>query len=313
MHQILRGTTELAEFEIYSHGQLINADGNVTVSVTDANYGTVVGTGGIATNDPAIGKYTFDLDPSYTNLNRVLRVQWNYNVNSKAVSSEDFYEVFTPYATVAKIIDFYNFGTRPSDPNYVSHEEIVQAERIARYQIDTYANQSFGRYYGNQEQFGYDSDAIELVQRMVNIQQMYENGILVIDYTQDPVLNTFGYQIELSPTNKAVRIVKNAQDVIYEGQFDPTILYYGRFREHSRYNFYGEMGWTYVPQDISYCAMKLAGNMLAKDAQWRERYLKKVDLSEISFELADGAFNGTGDVVVDAILDNYRTTGIVII
>ena len=313
MHQIVRGTTELAEFEIYNNGQLADADGSVTVSVTDANYGTTVGIGGTATNNPAIGKYTFDLDPSYTNLNRVLRVQWDYNVNGKAVSSEDFYEVFTPYATVAKIIDFYNFGTRPQDPNYVSQEEIVQAERIARYQIDTYANQSFGRYYGNQEQFGYDSDAIELVQRMVNIQQMYENGILVVDYTQDPVLNTFGYDIELSPTNKAVRIIKNAQDVIYEGQFDPTILYYGRFREHSRYNFYGEMGWTYVPQDISYCAMKLAGNMLAKDAQWRERYLKKVDLSEISFELADGAFNGTGDVIVDAILDNYRTTGIVII
>ena len=313
MHQIPRGTTELAEFEIYRNGQLTNADGDVHVSVTDANYGTVVGTGGIAFNDPAIGKYTFDLDPSYTNLNRVLRVQWDYTVNGKAVSQEDFYEVFTAYATVAKIIDFYNFGTRPSDVNYVSNEEIIQAERVARYQIDTYANQSFGRYYGNQEQFGYDSDAIELVQRMVNIQQMYENGILVIDYTQDPVINTFGYEIELSPTNKAVRIVKNAQDVIYEGQFDPTILYYGRFREHSRYNFYGEMGWTYVPQDISYCAMKLAGNMLAKDAQWRERYLKKVDLSEISFELADGAFNGTGDVVVDAILDNYRTTGIVII
>ena len=313
MHQIPRGTTELAEFEIYVNGKLANADGNVTVSVTDANYGTTVGTGGIATNDPVLGKYTFDLDPSYTNLNRVLKVQWSYVVNGKAVTQEDFYEVFTAYAPASKIIDHYNFGTRPQDLNYYSLEEIVQAERVARYQIEAYANQSFGRYYGNQEQFGYGSDAIELVQRMVNIQQVYENGILVIDYTQDPIYNTFGYDIELSPTNKAARIIKNSQDVIYEGQFDPTVLYYGRFREHARYNFYGEMGWTYVPQDIQYCAVKLTGNILSRDAQWRERYLKKVDLSEISFELADGAFNGTGDVIVDSILDNYRTTGIVII
>ena len=313
MHQIVRGTTELAEFEIYNDGQLTNADGDVTVSITDANYGTAVGTGGTATNDPALGKYTFNLDPSYTNLNRVLRIQWDYHVGGKAVSAEDFYEVFTPYASVSKIIDYYNFGTRPSDPNYIRHEDIIQAERVARYQIDTYANQSFGRYWGDQEQFGYDSDAIELTQRMVNIEKMYEDGILVIDYTQDPVYNTWGYDIELSTTNKAVRILKNGVDVIYEGQFDPTILYYGKFRQHTRYKFYGELGWTYVPQDIQYCAMKLAGNILAKDAQWRERYLKKVDLSEISFELADGAFNGTGDVIVDSILDNYRTTGIVII
>ena len=91
------------------------------------------------------------------------------------------------------------------------------------------------------------------------------------------------------------------------------MLYYGRFRQHARYKFYGEIGWTYVPQDIKYCTIKLAGNILSRDAQWRERYLKKVDLSEISFELADGAFNGTGDVIVDSILDQYRNTGIVII
>ena len=313
MHQIYRGTTELAEFEIYVNGQLTDADGNVTVSVTDAQYGTVIGSVGTATNEPQIGKYTFHLDPSYTNLNRVLRVQWNYQINGKSVSQEDFYEVFTPYATIAKIVDYYNFGTRPQDLNYRTQEELIYAERVARYQIDSYTNQSFGRYWGNQEQFGYGSDAIELTQRMVNIQQVYENGVLVIDYTQDPVYNSFGYEVELTTTNKAVRIVKNSTDVIYEGQFDPTILYYGRFREHTRYNFYGEMGWTYVPQDISWCAMKLAGNVLSHDAQWRERYLKKVDLSEISFELDGGAFSGTGDVIVDNILDNYRTVGMMII
>jgi len=313
LHQIVRGTTELAEFEIYVNGQLANADGDVVVSVTDANYGTVVGTGGTATNDPALGKYTFDLDSSYTTLNRVLRLQWDYTVNGKTVSSEDFYEVFTPYASVSSIMDYYNFGTRAQDLDYKSEQEIIMAERVARYQIEAYAGQSFGRYWGDQEVFGYDSDAIELTQRMVNVEKLYEDGILVIDYTQDPVYNSFGYDVELSTTNKALRIVKNAQDVIYEGQFDPTILYYGRFRQYARYKVYGELGWTYVPQDVKHCAVRLAGNLLSRDAQWRERYLKKVDLSEISFELADGAFNGTGDVIVDSILDNYRNTGIVII
>jgi hypothetical protein len=313
MHQIVRGTTETAEFEIYVNGVLVNADGDVLVSITDANYGTSVGDGGTAYNDPQLGKYTFDLDSSYTTLNRVLRVQWDYAVNGKSISSEDFYEVFTPYASVSQIMDYYNFGTRPQDIDYKSHQEIVMAERVARYQIESYTNQTFGRAWGDQEQFGYGSDAIELVQRMVNITKLYENGILVIDYTTDPVFNSFGYDVELSTTNKAIRIVKNMQDVIYEGQYDPTILYYGRFREHARYKIYGEIGWTYVPQDIQYCTIKLVGNILSRDAQWRERYLKKVNLSEISFELDGGAFSGTGDVIVDNILDNYRTVGMTII
>jgi len=313
LHQIYRGTTELAEFEIYVNGQLTDADGDVTVSVTDAQYGTVIGSGGTATNEPQIGKYTFHLDPSYTNLNRVLRVQWDYQINGKSVSQEDFYEVFTPYATIAKIVDYYNFGTRPQDLNYRTQEELIYAERVARYQIDSYTNQSFGRYWGNQEQFGYGSDAIELTQRMVNIQQVYENGVLVIDYTQDPVYNIFGYDVELSTTNKALRIVRNGMDVIYDGQNDPAVLSNGKFKNHTRYKVYGEMGWSYVPQDVQFCTIKLIGNILSRDAQWRERYLKKIDLSEISFELAGGAFNGTGDAIVDALLDQYRNTGIVVI
>lgn len=313
MHQIVRGTTELAEFEIYVKGQLANADGDVVVSVTDANYGNTIGSGGVAFNDPVLGRYTFDLDPEYTTLNRVLRLQWDYTVNGKAISSEDFYEVFTPYAYVSDIIDYYNFGTSPSDLNYKSHDELIYAERLARYQIESYTNQTFGRAWGDQEQFGYGSDAIELVQRMVNVEKLYENGTLVIDYTQDPVYNTFGYDVELSTTNKALRILKSPYDVIYDGQMDPTVLYYGRFREHARYKIYGELGWTYVPNDIKFCAIRLVGNILSRDAEWRERYLKKVNLSEISFELDGGAFSGTGDVIVDNILDNYRTVGIVII
>ena len=125
--------------------------------------------------------------------------------------------------------------------------------------------------------------------------------------------NTFGFGLEITQTSRLVRIINTSWDVRYDNQVDPTVLYYGRFRQHARYKFYGEIGWTYVPQDIKYCAIKLAGNILSHDAQWRERYLKKVNLSEISFELADGAFNGTGDVIVDSILDNYRNTGIVII
>ena len=313
MHQIVRGTTENAEFEIYVNGELATADGNVTVSVTDANYGTSVGSGGTATRDSITGKYKFDLDPDYTTLNRVLRVQWNYNVNGKSISSEDFYEVFTPYAPVAKIIDYYNFGTRPQDLNHKSHDEIVMAERIARAQIEAYTGQSFGRYWGDQEIFGYNSDALELVSRMVNIYKLYQDGELVIDYTQDPVYNIFGYDVELSTTNKALRIVRNGMDVIYDGQNDPAVLSNGKFKNHTRYKVYGEMGWSYVPQDVQFCTIKLIGNILSRDAQWRERYLKKIDLSEISFELAGGAFNGTGDAIVDALLDQYRNTGIVVI
>lgn len=316
MHQIIRGTSDTAELEIYYKRELTNADGAVLVTIVDADYpSTVIASNLTAYNDPEIGKYTVDILPSYTTLNRVLKFTWSYTLQGHPTSQEDFYEVYTPYASVADIIEYFNFGTRPSDLNYRSEQEIQAAEFIARMQIESYTYQSFGRYWGDQEIFGNGSDALELNERMLTIEKVYENGALAIDYTQNPVYNNFGWDVELTPTHKAIRIVNNDfQGILnYEPAYDPTTLYAGRFRSGYRYMVYGEKGWTYVPQDVRRMTVLLAGDHLAQDAQWRQKYLKKVDLSEVSFELAAGAFNGTGNAVVDQVLDNYRNIGIVII
>ncbi len=316
MHQIIRGTTSTAEIEIYYNKELTNADGDVLVTIVDADYPeTVLITDGVAYNDPILGKYTYDMGADVTSLNRVLKVVWSYTINTKSTYQEDFYDVYTPYASVSDIIEYYNFGTRPSDINYKSDQEIQSAEFIARMQIENYTYQKFGRYWGSQEIFGNGSDALELTERMLEVQKMYENGILAIDYTQDPVLNTFGWNIELTPTNKAIRILKQdyMNSLSYDSSFDPVVAYTGSFRAGTRYMVYGEKGWSYVPQDIRRCTVILAGDYLSQDAQWRQKYLKKIDLSEISFELSAGAFNGTGNAIVDSILDSYRNIGIVII
>lgn len=316
MHQIIRGTTDIAELEIYFNRELSNADGDVLVNIVDADYpDTVLVTNAIAYNDPEIGKYTYGLDVSVTSLNRILKVTWSYKVNNLATYQEDFYEVYTPYASISDIIEYYNFGTRPSDINYKTEQEIQAAEFIARMQIENYTSQSFGRGWGDQEIFGTDSDALELVERMMNVEKVYENGILVLDYTQNPVYNNFGWDVELTPTYRAIRIVNNDYEgiVAYDNQVDPTIMYYGRFRSGYRYRVYGEKGWPYVPQDVRRCTVLLAGDYLSQDSLWRQKYLSKVDLSEISFEMAKGGFNGTGNLIVDQILDQYRNTGIVII
>lgn len=316
MHQIVRGTTDIAELEIYYDHELSNADGDVLVTIVDADYpDTVIGSNIVAYNDSEVGKYTLQVPASYTNLNRVLKFTWSYSINGVSTYQEDFYEVYTPYASVSDIIEYFNFGTRPSDLNYKNEEEIRAAEFIARMQIENYTQQSFGRSWGDQEVFGNGSDALELTERMLVVEKLYENGQLVIDYTSDPVYNGFGWDVELTPTYKAIRIVNNDfQGVLnYESSSDPVLAYTGRFRSGSRYMVYGEKGWPYVPQDVRRMTVILAGDYLAQDSQWRQKYLQKVNLSEISFELAKGAFNGTGNAIVDQVLDSYRNVGIVII
>ena len=222
-------------------------------------------------------------------------------------------EVSEQVDSPSEIIDFLGFGSNPSEINYHDIKEIQSAEKLARTIIDGYTMQTFGKYYGTQEQVGTGSDAIELVEKMISLDKVYENGLLVLDNTVSPAINTFGFPLEISPTGKSIRIVNTGWDVRYDNQVDPTVLYYGRFRDASRYKFTGTIGYKYVPEDIKIAAMLLVNDIIANDFNWRNKYLKKVDLSEISFEMHDGAFNGTGNIAVDNILDLYRNLNIVVI
>jgi hypothetical protein len=313
LQQIHNGSQNTLELAVYRNGKLTNADGDVVVNIVDADTGYVFITNAVAENLEPPGLYGYEITPDLTAIDCVLKVTWSYKVNSKSTSQNTFVEIVTPYATVSDIIDYYSIGTKPSELNYRSQQEIINAEKIARTQINTYVNEEFGRRYGEQEHFGNGSDALELIERMLTIDKIYENDTLVIDYTKNPVYNTFGYDIELTLTGQAARIKSNFGDVRYDNQVDPTILYYGRFRDHTRYRIVGEIGYNYVPQDIKLCAMLLVGDLISKDNTWRTKYLKKVTLAEVGFELAGGAFSGTGNVVVDQILDQRRNLGIVVI
>lgn len=315
MQDIVKGSQEKIHLNVIIDGIMVQADSVPTVSVYDADDDLVplVGFSNNVTDEETSGLYSYWVKPSLTNIQRVLKVVWNYNVDGIEFNQEQFYRVSTVYSTVSDIIDFLGYGATSYELNYQSPEKIANAEKIARTIIDGYTSQSFSEYYGAQEQFGKGSDAIELVEKMLTLDKVWENDILVIDNTTNPKINTFGFPLEISPTGKAIRIVNAGWDVRYDNQVDPAVLYYGRFRDGTRYKFQGSIGYKYVPEDIKIASMLLVGDILANDYNWRNKYLKKIDLSEISFEMAGGAFNGTGNITVDNILDQYRNVNIVII
>ena len=316
MQNIHTNSQQRIFLNIYLDEVLHQADSIPTVTIYDADDNAIALDGyndSAATDENELGVYSIMVTAAVTNINRVLEVHWNYSLDGVEVEEVDFYAVEPVYASVAEIVDFLGIGSTPSDLNYYDPRAIESAEKLARTIINGYTGQKFTTYYGSQEVYGKGSDACYLVEKMLRIDKMYENDLLLIDYTVDPVYNTFGFNIEITPTGKAVRIINAGWDVRYDNQVDPTVLYYGRFRDNSRYKFVVQIGYTYVPEDIKIAAMLLTNDILSNDYNWRNKYLKKVDLSEISFEMAGGAFNGTGNVAVDNILDQYRNVNIVII
>lgn len=316
MQTINTNSQEKIELQIYSDGVLSQADSTPTLSIYDADNDAtpISGFSGLnAYDEDPTGIYSFLLTPAITNINRVLEVRWSYNVNSIPVVQVDYYQVETPYATVSETMDFLQFGSDPSQLNYVNEKSISSAEKVARTIIEGYTGIKFYTYYGSQEVYGIGANTIQLTEKMLTIDQMYENQILVFDGTQNPVYDTFGYNTEISPSGYQLRIWYPAFPDGWNNEMDPVVYEAGRFRDQYLYKFVGQIGYKYVPEDIKLACMLLINDILSNDYNWRNKYLSQVELSEISFKMAGGAFNGTGNITVDNILDQYRKTNIVII
>lgn len=314
MQSIVNGSKEKIQFNVYSNGVLTQADSVPTVTIYDADNTTTPLAGPITVIDEMPhGVYSYVLTPALTQINRVLQVVWSYALSGVSTQETQYYSVEAVYATVSEIQDFLGYSVNTTDANYKDPNEIANVEKIARTIIDGYTGQKFYTYYGSQEVFGNGSDGCELTEKIQNIDKVWENDILVIDNTTDPVFNNFGFTLEITQTGRTVRIYNAGWDLRYDNQVDPAVLYYGRFRANARYKFQGQIGYKYVPGDIKMAAMLLVNDILSNDYNWRNKYLQKVDLSEISFEMAKGAFNGTGNITVDNILDQYRNVNIIII
>jgi hypothetical protein len=309
---------EKITLKIYNDGVLQQADSgtHVTLSIYDADNDSTAITGfsGLtAVDETPKGIYSYRLTPAITNINRTLEVKWVYTVAGVSTTEIDFYKVETPYADVWEVVDFFQFGSDPSSLNYIDPVAIANAEKVARTIIEGYTGIKFYTYYGSQETYGIGSNRIQLTEKMLKIDQMYENQVLVYDGTQSPVYDTFGYTTEISPSGYQLRIWYPSSPAGWNNEMDPTIYEAGRFRDNYVYKFVGQIGYKYVPEDIKLATMLLINDVLSNDYNWRNKYLAKVNLSEISFEMAKGAFNGTGNITVDNILDQYRKTNIVII
>jgi hypothetical protein len=313
LQNIQKGSQEKIYLNVYVSGVLTQADSIPTLTIVDADTGVSLLSSSTAIDDKPTGVYSWVLNQNITNTNRVIQVTWTYHTNGITATSDQFYSIETSYASTSEIVDFLGYGSDPSELNYYDPKDVYKAEKLARTIVEGYTDIKFYTYYGSQEVFGKGSDALELVERVLSIDKVWENDLLLIDNTQNPAYNTFGFGLQITPTGRAIRIVNAGWDVRYDNQVDPAVLYYGRFRDNARYKIQGQIGYKYVPEDIKLATMLLVGDILANDYNWRNKYLSKVNLSEISFEMAKGAFNGTGNVMVDNILDLYRNLNIVII
>jgi hypothetical protein len=266
-----------------------------------------------------IGSYQIVLPFEYSLINRKLKIFWYYQIDGEDGEHVSYVDIVTPYANLSEAIEDLQLGSDPSDPKYKSYHELQMAEKYARKLIEDFTGQDFYPYVEAEVVYGSGSDTLPLPYKINEIWQVYENDILLIDYTSSPQVNKLGYDIKVSETGFAVRLDKSnfLDNTVYtsNGMVPPSIHDYSGqlFKQGVRYKIVGRFGWPTVPDEVEQAAIQLIGHYFGKDRLWADRYLKSVSTFDWDFEYSDLAHSGTGCAYADKLLSEYVLSNMVLI
>lgn len=231
---------------------------------------------------------------------------------------EDNLSIVRPY------INPNNMGNTASEiAEYRSHE------RLARAIIDSVTG---GFYFNTKdlELVGDGTDYISLWDKAYRILSVYKNGSLVYDITQTPpVLDEYEYFITKDKTAITATPVGYSGDInraestpvglpIAEsdsfevfGENDGTVLAYKRgsfFYKGTDYIFNIEHGYKVVPFDIQEATKMLIEDIKCGKLEYFKRYIVNYSTDQYRIQMDKSSFEGTGNILVDKILDKYITS-----
>lgn len=327
MAEIYVNTNSPIKHKIYWRGELYEPTNNPTVKVYDvtedpAIIPSIEPTELLATltsekldNDTA--SYAVYLPLSFTSRYRELQLTWEYIINGENIQKTHKVFVRVPYTDITQATDSLGLGTDPSDPNYKSYNELMEAEKWARKVIENYTGQAFYTYNDVHIVYPTGSDVLPLPYKLSQLHELYQNDILLVDTIND--INNWNYPVQISESGFALRVNKSdlLDNTVYtaNGMVPPTIndTYGGAFANGSVYRVQGKFGWDFVPDEVELACIELMKDYFSNDKSWRNKYLHSVQSFDWHFEYNEESFRGTGNVYVDQLLLPYVLTQMVVI
>lgn len=232
---------------------------------------------------------------------------------------EDNLEIKRPY------VNPNSLGTTASEiAEYIKHE------RLARAIIDSITG---GFYFSTQniDTVGQGTDYLPLWNRTYKILEVRENGTLVYNHDEEtPALGNWNYiitsdnsAITKEPINiidgvsrserKLARIPLAQSDSF--GVFDTmdsgvvqTIMPGSMFPEGVDYSLYLETGYKVVPYDIKEATLMLIDDLKCGRLDYHKRYITNYSTDQYKIQIDKASLQGTGNIVVDQILEKYIIT-----
>jgi len=133
--QILQNSTDNIEVEIREDGVLADADGDVTVVISNPN-GIIIYNGNSATKI-STGKYQFSIDSSFTDILGTFSVVWSFTISSTTMQHTSQFEVVSAISTGYLLSTEYRQMTS-LDVSEKTDAQLAQYIKRATHLIESY-------------------------------------------------------------------------------------------------------------------------------------------------------------------------------
>ena len=274
------------------------------------------------------GKITYELSGDFVKYDKsyALTVYEDIDGERGDIVIEDNLQVERPYVDPVVIAASYNETTATGIAKFKEYESMARAI------IDTMVD---GFYYNRKflEVVGQETDYIPLWDRTHKILKAYENAELVYDLNDTvngPALKSYTYLITKDKSaitkdplettdslNRAERKYPNIPvapsdsislfDTEDSGNVQ-TIVPAVAFPEGIDCIFLLETGYKVVPNDITDATKMLIEDIKCGKLDYYKRYIKNYSTDQFKIEYDKRMIDGTGNILVDKILDKYIET-----
>jgi hypothetical protein len=194
-------------------------------------------------------------------------------------------------------------------------EEYKMLELIARSIIDTQINDGFYNHKQIIQCVGQGTDYLPLWVDCYKVLKVYENNILVYDI-ETPESNIYDYRITLD--NAAIQ--RTVTEVFNRNEIVPPNLptargdlgYYGyesvAFPAGYDYTLIVDTGYKAIPPDVEYATKMLIEDLKCGKLDYYKRYITSYNTDQFRIQFDKAMLDGTGNFLVDKILDKYSNT-----
>lgn len=251
----------------------------------------------------ANGVVTYELPLAQVQFDRTFLIRF-YDSDHEHTIYEENLDVIRPYT------DPNALGTTASEI-----AEYKMYEMVARSIINTYINDDFHNHKLVVQSVGQGTDYFSMWHPANRVLKVYENNVLVYDLE-----NPTAYDQEFKITLDSTAIMRTEVDSVNRaeqaylglpGASGDLWRNYGRgtvFPAGYDYIFILDVGYKTIPPDVEAATKMLIDDLKCGKLDYYKRYTTHYSTDQFKIQFDKTMINGTGNMMVDRILDKYITT-----